>query len=285
MSACGLAGCGGGEARKTDYATQSREVLGTASRPGTNPWDGFEGNASAHASAEESSWTIALAVASPTDAAGAQQALARAREHGLAGARLESRRNGWVVAYGRYDAPDSPAARRDLAMVKGLVAGEVRPYAGALMLPPERKAESGTLPELDLRNARRLFGTQAKYTLQINAYARADGSKPSASELAEFRRLAEQSAQELRRQGERAFYYHGPNMSLVTVGLFTDADLGGTDFDELGRSVPRPESMALQEARRKFPHMLLNGRGLRVRSPGGGEGALARSELVQVPER
>jgi hypothetical protein len=230
-------------------------------------------------------WTIALAVLPKTETGRAQEALGRARELGLAQAHLQSRRSGWVVAYGRYDSPDSAAARRDLAMIKGLRAGELRPYAGALLLPPEQRAAAGSLPDLDLRNARRMYGKDARYTLQINAYARGDGGKPTPEELAQFRRLAEQGAQELRRQGERAFYYHGPNMSLVTVGIFTDADLAGNDFDELGRPVPRPESMALREARRKFPHMLLNGQGMRVRTGGSGEGVLARSELVMIPDR
>ncbi|MBM4107402.1 MAG: hypothetical protein FJ255_01070 [Phycisphaerae bacterium] len=285
-----LVGCGGGgpKDRLDGYAAQSGEVLGTNPRPAGRhamPWElGEPADASAPTQTPRD-WAIALALFPQNESAQARQALARAQNDGLTGAYLLPRRSGWAVAYGRYDSPESPQAQRDLAMVKGRQVGDARPWAGAMLMPPEQQAAAGSLPDLDLRNARRLFGKAARYTLQINAYARADGGRPSESELGEFRRAAEQGAQELRRQGERAFYYHGPNMSLVTIGVFGDDDISGSDIDELGRSTPRPESMALQDARRKFPHMLLNGRGLKVRSPGAVEGTLTRSELVQIPEK
>lgn len=286
-------GCGGASKGDLDpYAAQSGEVLGSNPRPAGRhamPWELGEPSPDAPTGAAttpgQRDWTIALALFPQGESAAARQALARAHADGFAQAYLLPRRNALVVALGRYDSPDAAQAKRDLAAAKAKQVGDARPWAGAMMIPPEQQITHGSLPELDLRNARRLFGKDAKYTLQINAYARSDTQAPSASELAEFRTLAEQAAQELRRQGDRAFYYHGPNMSLVTVGVFSDNDLAGNEFDELGRSTPRPESMMLQDARRKHPHKLLNGKGLKVRSPGAVEGTLTRSELVQIPEK
>lgn len=297
LPALGLYGCASKDTKPDNLEAlqgQTAEVFGeprpgAAQAPGARtgrhamPWELGE----AQPDAGPSKWVIAVAMFSPDQGAEARRALALARDQGkLPSATLVQRRLGWVVAFGSYDSPDAPQAQRDLAMVKSREVDGARPFATAALLPPEARAVAGAIAELDLRRAREVFGKQAAYTLQVGAYARADNRPASADELAQFRALAEQAAQELRRQGEMAFYYHGPRMSLVTVGLFADEDLAGVDRDAAGGEAPRAESMALQEARRKFPHTLLNGKGVVLRQRGGdGSQRLAPAELVRVPER
>ena len=135
---------------------------------------------------------------------------------------------------------------------------------------------AGSTPELDLLNVRRLYGPQAKYTLQIGRYARNDFAAPSESERKEFRRLAEEAAAKLRKDGEQAFYFHAEMMSLVTVGLFNDADLPRKDH---------PASARLLDLQTRFPTSLLNGAGMRVRRSGEtGEGQLVPSVVVATPQ-
>jgi hypothetical protein len=90
----------------------------------------------------------------------------------------------------------------------------------------------------------------------VGIYAREDGKPTSQAEIAEFRRHAEQAVVQLRREGEQAFYYHGPTNSSVTIGLF-----GDDDFDVQTRM----ESPRLRSLRQRHPHNLLNGMGIKRR--------------------
>ena len=203
-------------------------------------------------------------------------------EAGLTGAFVEKRDKATVVAYGRYDGPGDPRAMADLERLRTLrVAGET-PFASALLSPPDPSHLEGSLPEFDLRNAKELFGDDnALYTLQIGIYGRGDRSPSTQAEIAEFRRAAEQAAVLLRRDGELAFYYHAPERSMVTIGVF-----GQDDYDPRNRQ--GIESFGLIAIRERHPLNLLNGQGIRERIPGTtGEGAssfrLQPSKLVAVP--
>ena len=115
----------------------------------------------------------------------------------------------------------------------------------------------------------------------IKAFNESDNgpNRTALRELAEFRKAAEAAAIELRRGGELAFYYHGPERSTVTVGLFTQKDLN----DGTGG-----ESDDLREARQKHPSALVNGMGLRQSEivPGTKKkGELQKSFLVTVPKK
>jgi len=169
-----------------------------------------------------------------------------------------------AVAFGRYPAPEDPAAQRDLRRLRAITIDNAQPFAAAFLAPPVLGAEQGQLRELDLRNARAIHGSSVLYTLQIGAYD--PGPNAPAADLREARRLAEQAAAQLRREGELAFFYHGPNRSMVTVGVYTTDDHGSFG-----------ESAELQRARTQFPHNLVNGQGVRV---GGG---LQPSFLVAIP--
>ena len=89
---------------------------------------------------------------------------------------------------------------------------------------------------------------------------------------------------ELRREGELAFYCHGPNRSMVTIGIF-----GIEDFDP---QKPAMTSPRLVELRKRYPYNLQNGQGVRrtatVTTASGQRARVEKiepSRLVAIPER
>lgn len=185
------------------------------------------------------------------------------------------------IVYGRYDDPASPRAQSDLKRVRETVRDGARPFGGAVMIPEAVHAPSDErLARFDLRRARKQHGSEFVYTLQIGMYAREDNRRPSAPDLAAFRKAAEDAVERLRREGEQAFFYHGPNGSMVTIGLFNDGDLDAS-------VVPPLESASLKQARTRHPHNLLNGRGVREvsrRADGQSDARLQESRLVLIPD-
>lgn len=267
-------GCqGGGESRaRPELAREGEAIFASpAARPGA-----------AKSAAGSEAWSIVIAA---IDGDGAETAarnlLAEIRTRaGLKDAFVEARGARYVVSYGSYAGPADRAAQADLERIKAIEIDGVRPFAMAQLAPPIR---AGTVPEFDLRNARRIHGTWALYSLQIGVYSREDGRPPSPDEMREFRRMAEEAVAQLRREGEEAFYYHGPNRSMVTVGLF-----GTDDFDPQS---PGPQSPRLSALRERYPNNLLNGRGIRERrevtTTAGRPAVIQRlqpSFLVQIPD-
>ncbi len=243
------------------------------------------GMTNAEASDSAGYWTIVIvAFTGDGQVEAATLGLVKARtEGGLPGAYLEKRDKATVLAYGRYETPDDPRAQADLEMIRTMTSEGTRPFASALLTPPAPKHLAGSLPELDLRNAKKLFGKdKALYTLQVAIYGRGDRSRASAEDIAAARKASEEAAVILRRDGELAFYYHAAERSMVTVGVY-----GQNDYDPLNR--PGIESYSLLRARELHPLNLLNGQGIRERIAGAkGDGPenyrLQPSSLVSVPE-
>lgn len=229
-------------------------------------------------------WSIVLvAFTGDTQDENAELGLAKVVNNaGLTQAFVEKRDRATVIAYGRYAGPDDPAAVADLERLRTLRVDGQEPFAAALLAPPDPRHLAGSLPELDLRNAKQLFGKdRALYTLQVAIYGRGDRSPATPEEIAEFRKAAEQAAVLLRRDGELAFYYHAAERSMVTVGVF-----GQDDYEPLHRQ--GIESYELMQARERHPLNLLNGKGIRERIPGTKDNApnsfrLQPSNLVAVP--
>lgn len=228
--------------------------------------------------AETGSWSIALGsiAAGPTSQVEAMGTLNRARELGLASARLERRGDRTMLMYGAYRGPDDPSAAADLARVRGLTMDGMRPFGNATLTPPMGGSLAGAVPEYDLGTARRRFGDRALYTLQVGVYQKEGTEPPTDEELDEIRAAAEKAALDLRRMGEEAFYYHGARRSTVTVGLLgeEDAARGGVVRD----------SPKVRDLQRKHPLNLVNGQGVRTRVKGQTEFELQKSFLVAVPE-
>jgi hypothetical protein len=183
-----------------------------------------------------------------------------------------------MLVYGRYADPLSERARADAQRIRGIEVDGKTPFAGAVLVrESDPTPTTGRLARYDLRNARKLFGADAVYTLQIGVYAREDNRRPTREDLASFRRSAEQAVEALRREGDQAFFYHGPNGSMVTIGVFSEDDIDLT-------VVPEIESPRLRVARSRHPHNLLNGLGVRETRRGGGDEAMQASRLVLIPD-
>jgi len=167
-----------------------------------------------------------------------------------------------MLYYGKYESPQTAAARRDLEAVKDLVERErVKSSApwGPFLTPVEIALTGGAAGR-DLRTA----ADRGMYTLQIGFY---DGP--------ERRDAAEQAVATLRDQGTEAYYFHGPNRSMVTVGVFPETAIqitsSGTEY--------APQVEALQE---QFPYNLANGRKLKE-THRTGEVTHQPSFLVRIP--
>jgi hypothetical protein len=200
---------------------------------------------------------------------------------GLTSAYLEKRGAGYVLLYGSFESPTSRDAQTELMSIRAMNIGGQTPYADAFFAPPG--ATAGTMPDYDLATVKARRGTRKPlYSLQIAVYGRPDKEEATKEDLTQFRASAEEAVARLRRDGEQAYYYHGPNRSMVTIGVFSETDAGFA-----GR--PKRESPALIVARQKFPNNLLNGEAVRERLPGrkgtaGGDFKLQPSRLVEVPD-
>jgi hypothetical protein len=188
---------------------------------------------------------------------GARKALDKVRtQTDLKDAYMEKRGAATVVAYGRFAEGESKEARAALAKVRNtevIIAGiKSKPFADSFLAPPAEIP--GTMPEYDLRQVKKRHGDWVLYTLQIGVYTRQD-RPPTAADLAEFRRTAELAVTKLRHEGEQAFYYHGPTMSMVTIGLFGEEDFKPDE--------PGNESPVLAALRKRHPLNMFNGQGVK----------------------
>jgi hypothetical protein len=146
---------------------------------------------------------------------------------------------GSVVYYRRYRSQNDSAARRDLDYWRQLAStGQIR--LSVLMLSPVNDAADAQTAELDLRTA----GRRGIYSLQIAYF---DENFPGGK----FRAAAEKAAADLRARGLEGFFYHGPNRSMVTVGVF------GQDAVTLAGGAYQ-FSAPLRALMQRFPHNAAN---------------------------
>ena len=249
-------------------ATSSEDSGAISAEEGQVLFGGTAGGPSANAA-----WTIVLAAFRGEEAAQAAQfALARVvDEGGLQSARIQRRGEAFLLTIGAFDGPGDPRAAAELERVQTLQMRGGTPFERALLTPPE--PTGGKVAEYDLRQVDAFYGPGYVYTLQIGAYGRADGRDPSDADRTEARRAAEEAVAVLRAEGEPAFYYHGPNMSSVTVGLFRADEIDA----QTGMRSP-----AFYDLQAKFPYNLLNGAQRTVRV-GGARAQAQRSALVAIP--
>jgi len=176
--------------------------------------------------------------------------------------RIRTMPRGAAVILGSYPGPDDPRARADLEFARSIRVQGQTPFRAAYLVPPPQAAtDPGSMPQFNLETARREGGPGRLYTLQIAAY---ESNKPS-----EARKAAEQAVVQLRRDGEMAFYHHGPNRSMVTIGIF-----GPQAADPVMGAL----STEVSTLQRRFPNHLLNGRTVLV------DGRPQETMLVEVPK-
>ncbi|MCB9838373.1 MAG: hypothetical protein H6813_03460 [Phycisphaeraceae bacterium] len=217
------------------------------------------------ADSASSGWTIVLATFNgPTARQDAEAALPRVQSgSGFGGLFVEHRKRGSIIASGRYASEGDPRAAADLARFRSFERNGVRPFGQAFLAPPVGGAV-GSRPEINLSQARSVFGGDARFTLQVAVYESADRR--------EAMRAAEEAAYIYRQDGELAFYYHGPTKSMVTIGVFGDSDI------DLDAGLESPELTSLRE---RHPLNLFNG--MAIRETIKGRPREQPSQLVQIP--
>jgi hypothetical protein len=250
-----------------DPAEEGRKVFSNPGTPGTSP--------DTPSRPGETGWAIVLETFKGANAVGqAQQRLPEVstllKRSDLT---IRVRETGCALVLGSYPSADSDAAQRDLKAVRATEITapggfKARPYEKAFLAAPS-VSDRGQLPEFDLQTLRRRLGTQTAYTVQIGVYETPD--KPE-----EAKRAAEKAAKVLRDAGEKAFYYHGPRRSVVTIGVFTTRDID--------QNTNRPRNPEIARIRKDYPLNLLNGQyPIVVGRTAAGTPAHQVSEVMKVP--
>ncbi|MEM9420205.1 MAG: hypothetical protein AAGA25_14295 [Planctomycetota bacterium] len=156
----------------------------------------------------------------------------------IADIRFVDRGRDAVVYAGRYPRKDHPEAQAKLKEVRAATIDGKRVFRKAKLVAIDRKQA----------------GIRDKYDLsQFSGYRTLLVAVFDANHGKEFRRAAEETASDLREEHEvDIYFYHGPNQSLVTAGLFTQMDFVPVDgVDRYG-----PDIRQMQEV---FPHTQRNG--------------------------
>ncbi len=254
-----------------------------AAEPRIVPWSADAGRggdapapAASPAAPGRSGWSIVLAtITEPQhDQIAARWAEAFSRLTGLRGTWIETDERGSIVRYGSYESVESPKAQEDLRRIKETRIDGQSPFLASYLARYGTTSAPGTLSELNLLNARRLYpGVETLYSLQIGVYEAERDTTPE-----QARRLAEQAALQLRAQNELAFFYHGPNRSMVCIGVFLE------DAVDPGTGIYSAEVRRVQE---RHPYNSYNGRTLEETITGF-DGKVRqvrqRSFLVAVPK-
>lgn len=176
-----------------------------------------------------------------------------------------------VVYRGRYADARRSTAQNDLRQTQMLVLDDKRPFSDASLVPLSVGSVVAYNP-VDLKQVR----MAGYYTLQVAFFDENAGP--------DYRQLAENYARELIQKGDKAFFYHGPKMSLVTVGLFDDSDILQVQQDGPAGIpiIAQAYGPRVKELQQKFPNNLGNGMTVVEKGPDG-VSRTQTSFLVPVP--
>lgn len=195
-----------------------------------------------HAQSQRGGWTIELARFSGTHRFASAQRLVQFLKDktALADAWVHDTGSECIVMRGRFPAADAPGADALLHETRELAIDDTKRFEKARLIPWGSAAADAAEQPADLAQ----FAGMQGYTLQIAFFDKAGGKS--------FREAAETYCRQLREKGEQAYFYHGPNRSMVTLGLFTDADWQG-------QGIQKHYGPRIRELQERFPHNLGNG--------------------------
>lgn len=237
-------------------------------------------NTSADPADRTGGWTIVLStVSGDGHPKQAQDRLAQLQQRipELSRARLITTGTRTMIAYGTYESPEDARAQTDLAMVKELQLGTMKPFAMALLGPIPDTTASAQISPYDLRSLRRQYpNMNPLYSLDVAVWV---ASAQDGFPWPEMKRRAEAYATQLRQNGIEAYFFHneGRQISSVTVGKFDHRAIDQTS------GFFSAEVRAMME---KFPRRLTNGQEVMVKSNPADPNSPMKPQapqLVQVP--
>ena len=170
---------------------------------------------------------------------------------------------------GRFADPGGGPTRAALEQCRKIRLEGRYPFEDARLVPVADLVAGGN----DLKQFASQSLHTALYTLQVEAYDLQVGAR--------YRKVAEGRAGKLRVSGQKAFFYHGPHLSIVTLGLFTRAE-AFVSSPLPGGGVTEVYAPAVRQLQRKYPYNLMNGRTL-VEKAHGQKVRDQPSFLVRVP--
>lgn len=193
-------------------------------------------------------------------------------------AELYRSKDSLVLGYGRYVSFDDDAAQRDLKFIKSLglaQKGRAFPFA-RLELVPE--------PDPPVRSDWLLTNAKGYWSLEIARFDEPGRKKVAVTYL-----------KMLRREGRRAYVWHGRFRSMVCVGAFAETavrTVGGTSSRDPTRLIVT--DLTLKKLKARYPHLLINGeyhtlKGKKpaktTRAQGGKQqGYRTQSELIRISQ-
>ena len=149
----------------------------------------------------------------------------------------------WTRVYaGKFRQPNSDQVKSVLREVQQAKIDGKRVFEDAKVVA----LGSSQVETLDPHNLRSLSG-QGLVSLQVGYFDRTYGT--------DFRRAAEQTVKDMRKNGEEAYYYHGPHRSLVLINAWTRDE---AFFAQTGRM--ERYSNAVRLVQQKYPYNVPNGR-------------------------
>lgn len=217
-------------------------------------------------------WTILLAYfpGSNTEAKAKVFAQRLESEAGLTDVWTMSNSQGTRVYCGVFKTTNDGNAQALLAKVRQTELDAVRYFENSEMVSIGGSTTSNDLHPLNVGQY------SGMYTLQIAVF---DDNYPDGRHAG-----AEAYATKLREDGEDAYFYHGPNRSMVTLGMFA--------YEEAFRSIPNPNTPGtmidgyteqVQALQQKHPYNLVNGYTLLQRGSRDKKAREQESQLVRIP--
>ncbi len=197
----------------------------------------------------EQGWTIVLATFGrqnhQTSAEQMKQDFIAAT--GMPNAWVDSTDSRSILQYGRYRSHNDPNAQADKNKIQQTIIGGKQIFARAFLLPMKPTNEGGN-SKFNLLSAREQFpNSDELFSLQIAFYSIESNASNDEGRLA-----AEKCVEQLRVEGETAFYFHGSTKSHVTVGIFF-----GEDIDPVLGYSP-----AVLDLQRRYPYNIGNGKNI-----------------------
>jgi hypothetical protein len=236
-----------------------------------DPWGWFKNiqpaGETSGATASAQVWTIAVLVFDGPDHANRAAALVGRLAHEVDLPNVWFRDDGerTMIYCGHYPTPNSPLAQSDLVRTRQVTLDGKRIFGAAELVPIGAALQAATTAPQNPWDLRRYPGM---YTLQIGFY---DGDYGKG-----FRAAAEEAVRVLRGDGQEAYYYHGPNRSMVCLGLFNDDDFVRDADGDMGYG-PR-----VRQLQQQFPYNLGNGVTVLERRPGQQQPVAQPSFLVRT---